>query len=458
MALAKHKPTSPSRVTPHDASVVADPKMHEIYDHRTTPLWSLDAFLQGSPWQVTYFRQKLGKGDPPKKLDIESPPGYQSYECFEKLELLVQSAITPSYKDREGLMEVTGSALTWSFMTPNVDDYFIAQSNLAKLGLFRVTNINRRQHERESVYIVEYMLEEEITEDHILYMDLFRKITSTFVFDKQRLIENKNPILTKRTYAQLKDLHFVFLDLVRQYFRDFFNVQTMTLQIPGQIGRHVDPYVLDFLLKIVPMSEAPMLSKIRFISLNNESSYTQPVLWNVLTNRQHSELSYALRKMGKVNPRQLKTAFFANSGNFANADYVVRPLSGDVSLASHSYETSICESIPAIGSLSLTETKNHKGEIPLPTEILYTDLPNALPGYLSVESTESYIFQDSFYDSVPNTVLEIMVLDYLRHQPINLNQLAFVVDLYKDMPRVEQFYYGPILMLLLKEAERGAYA
>jgi hypothetical protein len=69
MALAKHKPTSPSRVTPHDSSVVADPKMHEIYDHRTTPLWSLDAFLQGSPWQVTYFRQKLGKGDPPKKLD-----------------------------------------------------------------------------------------------------------------------------------------------------------------------------------------------------------------------------------------------------------------------------------------------------------------------------------------------------------------------------------------------------
>jgi hypothetical protein len=162
--------------------------------------------------------------------------------------------------------------------------------------------------------------------------------------------------------------------------------------------------------------------------------------------------------MGKVNPRQLKTAFFANSGNFANADYVVRPLSGDVSLASHSYETSICESIPAIGTLSLTETKNLKGEIPLPTEILYTDLPNALPGYLAVESTESYIFQDSFYDSVPNSVLEIMVLDYLRHQSINLNQLAFVVDLYKDMPRVEQFYYGPILMLLLKEAERGAYA
>lgn len=457
MALAKHKPTIAPRVPPVEQSVVSNPRKHEIYDHRTTPLWSLDAFLQGSPWSVKYFRQRLGVSEPTKKLDIAAPAAYQSYQCYEKLELLVQSAITPSYKDREGLMEVSGSALTWSFMVPNENDYFIAESNLARLGLFRITNVNRRQHERESVYIIEYQLEQELTEDHELYKNIHEKVVDTYVFSKQRLIENKNPILTKRTYAQLNDLHYTFKQICYFYFSSFFNVQTMTLQIPGQIGRHIDPYVLDFLLEIVPIHDAPILGKIRFISLNNDPVYTRPVIWKVLTNRNIQELPYAIRKMGKINPRDIRTAFFATSGNFANADYVVRPLADDNSLLSQTYETALCSSaLP--GSLALSVSKNAKGEIPITEEILYQNLPNALVAYLPVESNESYVFGNDFYEGHASSVLEIMLLDYLRQQPINLDQLSFVTSLYMEMPRVEQFYYGPLLLLLLREAERGAYA
>ena len=94
----------------------------------------------------------------------------------------------------------------YSFMVPNENDYFIAESNLARLGLFRITNVNRKTHEKESVYIIEYALEDQLTPDHDLFIDIHKKVVNTYFFSKQRLIENKNPILLETTYKVMQGL------------------------------------------------------------------------------------------------------------------------------------------------------------------------------------------------------------------------------------------------------------
>lgn len=459
MALAHHKPTSPARIPPEIESVVEHPNKHEIYDHNLTPLWSLDAFISGSPWTLEcYFRQRLGVNDGTKKLDINIPPSGQAYEGIEGLELITQSALTSSYVDKDNVMSVTGSALMFSFLIPNVDDYFIAQSNLARLGLFRVTNVNRRTHERESIYIIEYTLEEEVTKDSVYYQNLYQKRTVQYVFSKQRLIENLNPILLKSTYSKLLSFRSEYLDLVRKYFRDFVCLQTMTVQLPGQDYRIVDPMLLDFVIAITAQEDAPELSRVRHVSLNNDPVYEQPNIWNCLINRRAKELPYSKRKMGLLNPRTLVAPYFSSGGSFIGADFLVRPFEEDQTLRSFSnIERSYFNCKPAIHPFELKETTNPLAPL-TEEENFFTEIPNGIVGFLPVKFGEDYIFGESFFNGVPESLLEIVVLDYLNQRAISLDQLSFLISLYPRMNRLEQFYYGPLLMLLLRESERSTYA
>ena len=457
MALAKHTVKTESRVEQVEPTVVAQPRKHEIYDHNTTPLWSLDAFLQGSPWQVTYFRQRLGPNDTTKKLDPNSDPAYQSYDKIEKLELMVRNAITPSYRDRENLMEVTGTAVVFSTVLPNVDDYFIAQSNLSRSGLFRITNVNRLQHERESVFVIDYAIEEEVVEESLSFQDIMRKVVKTFVYSKQRMIENRNPLLLKETYQKLKDLHFHYKELVGWYFRDFFSWQSGTIQIPGQIGRHVDPFVIDFLNQIVSLSDSPILEKTRYVSLNNDPVYQKPNIWSILLSRKEVELSYCERKMGKIRPMDLETPFFATSGSYANADWVIKPFNVEDSNMSSSYINPIRYCVTMVVDVDLSETTNTHGQRVVYEDMVFSDLPQPLPLFKPVVRKDGYIFEDSFYDKRPSSVLEICLLDYIRGQPVRLDMLSALVDKYPILGRLEQFYFGPILMVLIKESERGSH-
>ena len=457
MALATYKPTAAPMEAPMDTSVVAEPRKHEIYDHKETPLWSLDAFLSGSPWEVTYFRQRLGKNDTPKKLDLNSGPAYQSYEKIEKLEILVDTPLSPSFRDKEQIMEVTGSATIYSFLTPNVDDYFITTSNLARFGLVRVTNVNRRTFERESVHVIEYTVEKEITPDDPEYMDIHRKVVSTHVFSKQRLIENRNPLLLKQNYVKVKSLKALYLEMVQSYFRDFFQMASCTLLVPGQLARHYDPLVTGYVTQIVSSLDAPELQRMHLLSTNNQSSYERENLWSLMLKRGSESLPYLTKRMGKIRPNQLKTAYFARSGNFGNADFLITPMVYDQTAVSHT-DIAVKDLEPVIvGPLDYQRTTTINGLTIDPSLELYPAGLNEIPYYSSIHSLETYVFPETFYAGERNSVMEVLTMDYIERQPMNLDMLLLMANHYPKMERLEQFYFGPILMTLLKEADRGAY-
>lgn len=459
MALATFKPTVIAREGPQDLAVVSQPKKHELYDHKDTPLWSLDAFLSGSPWMVTYFAQRLGSNDTPKKLDPNSTPAYQSYDRIDRLEILVQTPLSPSHRDKEQIMQVTGSATIYSFMTPNIDDYIVATSNLAKLGLFRITNVNRRTFERESVYVVEYTEEKEITSEDPEYKDLIRKVVKTMVFSKQRMIENRNPLLLRETYDKVVNLKFAYKNLVQNYFNLFFQVSSSTLLAPGQLLRHYDPMLSEFVCQIVSTMDAPQVQRMHLMSVNNDSHFQKDTLWSLLYKRGLENLPYVLRKMGKINPSGLRTPYFAKSGYFNNTDFMVVPFELDTDAISPLDHRLIDYQSPFVVPTEFVRTKTFAGlNIDL-VDAVYTELPEEIPIYTPIHTLMStYVFPDNFYNGVKTSVMEILTLDYIQRAPINLDMLTFMISYYPKMERLEQFYFGPILMVLIKEADRGAYA
>ena len=68
------------------------------------------------------------------------------------------------------------------------------------------------------------------------------------------------------------------------------------------------------------------------------------------------------------------------------------------------------------------------------------------------------VFPEAFYDGKTDTLMEILTRDYLKGAPVDTKQLIFMLDFFPKMERLEQFYFGPILMALIKQADRGAYA
>jgi hypothetical protein len=72
---------------------------------------------------------------------------------------------------------------------------------------------------------------------------------------------------------------------------------------------------------------------------------------------------------------------------------------------------------------------------------------------------DKYVLSESFYAATAQqSVLEILVKDYLKGNSLDLSMLYAVTDKFRQWKRLEQFYYGPLLMTLIKEADRAQYS
>jgi len=82
-----------------------------------------------------------------------------------------------------------------------------------------------------------------------------------------------------------------------------------------------------------------------------------------------------------------------------------------------------------------------------------------IPYYHPVLKDDFYVLSRAFYeDTADKSVLEILVKDYLKMQTLDLDKLYRLTETFKKLGRLEQFYYGPILMVLIKEADRASYS
>lgn len=465
MPIAQWKPEETPRDIPKDHSVVEEPRKHEIYDHRTTPLWSLDAFLEGSPWEVTFFAQRLGVNDTVRQFDINMPPSVQSYDRYEKLELLVSNALNPAYNSETHEFTVNGIATIPSFFKPNVNDLFFAEANLGRLGLFQVKRVERLTTERESAHTIEYEIRKEITPDSPEYQDLHRKtVAPVYVYSKQRLIENRNPILIKDTYEDVKNLRHQYLELANMYFRTFLAPYESIFILPGQDSRIYDPYLTNFLLNLVSPRDVDNFPSLHTLSLNNDPNYDQSTVWTAMYHRGQRSLDYVRKEMGIVRPGQFEQAYFGRSATYGNTDFMIYPRDVDTTMKSETrgnYRVdNMCSSATITSNeLVLKRSLNPAGNYYNHHGNKVNVGERELLVFSSVADQTNYIFSSEFYQNfTASSLLEVAVLDYIRRSPISLWQLKRLMDDYRNLERLDQFYYGPFLMAMLKESDRGAYA
>ena len=74
----------------------------------------------------------------------------------------------------------------------------------------------------------------------------------------------------------------------------------------------------------------------------------------------------------------------------------------------------------------------------------------AVPLIKPVSVDDYYIFSEDFYKRTENlSVLEAQVLQYIDGKEVNPKALKVLLENYIYWPRLERFYYIPVLLILI---------
>lgn len=453
MAIANYKP---------DINVVTDKNIPSIQpssytsivnDDNNIPLLNLLGYITGSPWPVDYYSQFITKHNDLRELDTNQPGVYQQYQIIKDIELRVLTALTDSYNSNTSLTEVVGTANFYPYIIPNINDYFITDVGDVERGIFRITNVERKSFNHDSVYEIEYSLIGYVSRQQELYQNLLDKTIRTYYFNKDRLLENLQPIVKEEEQQQIHDLYVLYKDIVTYYFDSFVSARYYTLVLPGQNDAIYDPFLVDYLSKLVDSRDSEKIRNLRFLTIENDVFLKQPQLFSLLANKDLLGISTCNKNMGYMskinfnNNSTLRGVFF----NYIN--YFVYPSSIDVS-------TLIAE-LPLSKPLeeySLIPTTNVNGIVYDANLDLYISDTLTTPYIYPVNKDNRYILSDGFYNNTENkSILEILIKDYLNNNTIKSDMLIGLCNRFRLWNRLEQFYYGPLLLTLIKQSNKNTY-
>lgn len=452
MPIAKLDPVAELPITPITPETEKPTYLGIVAEAHHEPIEAITAYLEGMPWTVDYFGQLIGLHNDLRELDPGQDAAFQQYQCTKGVELRVTSALSSSYDQENAITSVSGSAIL-PYLVPNVNDYFIADAGSRQYGLYRITGIDRKVFNRGSVYQIDYDLVEYVTPETAAWTNLVAKVVRNYRFSKERLVAGLSPVLREDDYARSIDLAKSYHDLVRAYFERFFNRSSFLLVVPGQQRTYFDPHLVKFLEAMLDTQDAPELAVMKVASLDHERYAANGLLWKVLLDRNYGNLRRTYQK-AVIAPKGLfNRSTWLRGPIFWQLDGYVYPVVPDDPIRLPS------DPLPKdTGSFDITAVE--RMEDPKYTNLnTYHDTDGTdLPLIKSVLIDDYYVLSQAFYEGGTDlSVLEILVRDYLKHQTLNQTQLAALVEAYPDWPVLEQFYYGPLLVVLLREAIKGFY-
>lgn len=454
MAIAGSKPIAEPVVKQDLPRIEPENYKGIIYDNNHTPLQNLIAFIGGSPWTVDFYRQVVAKHNDLKDLDVEQAAQYQQYYEFKNLEIRVDSDLKSSHNSDTGLTEVVGSSFCYPFTQVNPGDVFVADTGDNRPSIFRITNVNRNTFNRDSAYEIDYTLVAYADQKPEMIKALKQKTIKTYFFRKDRLLEGLQPFIASEEYENVTNIKNVLADVIRYYFKNMFNQSFSTIVIPGQEKVIFDSNLAAYLMKFVTGDEAPEVRKVKLVPNDNDTYLTQPEFWKLLFDRDYDGLTRCNDEMSLVSKYMFNNNTYLSGFRYSNIDYLVYPDEADISL-----DIQNCPGPRKLVTLEeVIDTTSFKGQEYTDVDNLYTDGVKTYNIIHEVLVDHKYVLSEAFYKGTEDqSLLEILTKDYMKHQFVDLKKLYACCNTFKKWKRLEQFYYGPILITLLLDAYRAQY-
>ncbi len=336
MSLMKKRPvdSSPESTVILNADPVIQPDTYSsiVVDTVENPVSKMLGYAEGYPWIIDYFQQVVTKDTDVRVQDYTQSGVYQQYNKINQLEIRVDSPLSSNQNSNTNAMEVTGSGFIYAPVIPNAGDMFVGDAGFGQRGIFAINAVERRTIYKQSAYAIKYVQVANIDSNPERLTDLNTKVISEYYFDKSLLSQGLPAVIQTKEFEYRINLKDKYSELCKYYFKTFYKKDYGTLVLPGQKTGIYDPFLVNFILKIVDTFDAFEIRSIRNFKTDDDPYLEQCQFWKVLENRDISLLPSCCTQMGLVNTRQFNPNSMFKGFRFSTLSYVVYPIDVDTSL------------------------------------------------------------------------------------------------------------------------------
>lgn len=455
------KPIVPRPTIPQENVSVQDARYkHSLVCTDNTPLAAILSHIEGQSWIVNYYSQVLATDEQPTEYQPSQLGVYQQYHLIEGLELKLSGPLSTSDEDDTSVMSVTGEATIYPFIKPNKGDVLIADIGDGYAGQFVIDSVNKLTIMTQTCYKVTFILARYMTQE--LEDSLNALVVETSYYDSNFLVYGQNPVLTSADMQAKDKLNFLYKDILTKWLSDFFSVEFRTVLIPGQEAPTYDKYALESILSVLNVTDDPRIKTITIKNIDGIERLLRMDIWKALIERDVNKLYDCFKKYTLLPRTAIPYYPVFNSIRHSQLNYFIAPNDVTVSVdndyyGSDNYEIKLLRSLnDANIDLASLIFINSLGEFndPDPENIyISTEVPVIHPacfdGY--------YVFSKYYYENIVAGMskFEIFVKTFFETGNLDKTLLYGFCESIRGWGRLERYYYIPVLLILIKHAQRG---
>lgn len=495
-------PTIPTNPQPNLDGVVenqptlsAFPKRRTVVDSQYVPLSHLIVNAEGDKWPVNYYRQNLGMNDELMPMAKGTTGVHQQYTKYIEFIIHVISPLTPQQDSETKEFTVTGEATMFFGLIPNKGDMFIADVGNGQAGLFTITETERLTYTKEACYTVRYQMVDYLNDEQ--EQQLESKVIRTYYFELALAELLERPFLTEADYNTYINLNEQTQFLKSYFERMFWSRIAGNIALPEQLELTHDTYHAAFCANVgLGTPRNPIISYTNGYMSNSEV-YT---IWDAFKDMDVNQLSFAQPTFGIATASTFMEATVARGIAWSQYYYTVYPTADFFSPnRTESVKTTV-SLIKPLASDAESKFKYNNGVCMVDQSIVDEDrfiLPpkkpsgdrtiaqatedgidididdsewNPQPSWDNLPVVEElktfpkigddfyYVLTKAFYEQdLPKmTPFEISVLDMLKGRPVASKDVALYCKQVRKCSLLEQFYFIPVILLLIKYTKRGS--
>ncbi len=429
-----------------------------IIDTSIVPHQAIITHIEGSPWTVYYFQQVAGQDTllrPPQVGSSEVTTG-QQYNFIENMEVRLQGSFSYAFDSEKNENNVTGTAVSYPFFTPNEHDVFFADIGDGRTGVFIVGKPQPKSYFKETVWEWDFsLLGESKQQDYRNYLN--EHTVKKFYYSLDYLQLGRNPLMTTTEYTMKQDLLRLRNEVLSRFLEEFFSHEYRALLLNHQGKLVYDPLLQKALTSLCDRSEHPYIARMIDRPTDECFELRVPTLWDMLI-RGQPELHYTITKKMWVLPKAAFSQYVHNHGlRYSRLDFIVypdrtTPFDNNPLLGLSYYRPDKIDLLLhynrfVLNGLPQPQSTHPTGEV---EEEPYQEPVLVRP----VNDDEYYVFTKAFYENIPGskTKMELITEKMLKQERFDYNIIKELCRATKDWQPLDRYYYSLVLVALCNYA------
>lgn len=423
-----------SGVVQREPVAVPRPERSSLIDSQYIPAQHILNQVDGTPTPIDYYSQVLGQDDIAKPLQLGVSKSAQKYHLIKDFIFRITSGLVPSQdgQSKEWSAEGTGN-VTYGII-PKYGDVIVMDTGEGQLGMLTITTDVKTSYTKNGLYEVTFKLQDRNTPDYRpdWYEQLNKKVVATSIFDPELLELLDNPFLSEEDFVAFKGIDESMEELREYFIPRFWVPNVLGYRIPFTDDSIYDGWHAEFCRKI------GLFDKQRGVTLYQNgpmSNDTIATLWDCLLSMNLRHFDRTKQLFGIVPVHLMRKWPVLRGVGYSPYDFTIYP----------------------IGKMGMVEDTFDKFDPePFSAHVTPFDYVNA-PSYIPIDINVSYVLSRAFYerDTEAMSSFERAVFTMLSGKFVDNKAVTQFYKEYYNLRTLEQYYYGPILYVLLNYVKRN---